>query len=290
MSFLIFAWTAAILYGLVNVIGKLTSKYAVENVWLFNFLYGLCSLLFTLPIVFANHVGIPNAWGNLSLAVLFNILFSFCYTIAIFSMDLSVMGPLFNFRTVFALLLGVLMLHETLSVTQSVLIGLIFLAGIFVSMDERLSIKSFFKKSTLNVLLMSLFLALSSIYINKSVAEIGYWETTLFVPLLSQLAFLTTIPFFWKELPKINEKQIGGVAAMALCLALGNFASIKAYASNVSISTAIEALPISMFIVFFLSRVKPDLLEKHSGKIYAIRFTAAFVMIIAALRLSGWGV
>jgi len=44
-----------------------------------------------------------------------------------------------------------------------------------------------------------------------------------------------------------------------------------------------------MFIVFILAVVKPGFLEKHTVKVYAIRFAAAFVMIGAALKLSGWG-
>lgn len=287
MSFLISAWLAALLYGLVNVVGKLTSKYAIQNIWLFNFLYGLFSLLFTIPLAISNHVGVPTSWGNLTLSAVFNVLFSIFYVLAIFNLDVSVMGSLFNFRTAFGLLLGVLVLKEVLSPIQLILIGVIFLAGMFVSLDEKFSLKSFFQKSILYGVLMSLFLAISSIFINKAVADAGYWETNLFNPLISQVLILGTIPFFIKDIKNINIKQTGGVAIMALCLAIGNIMANKAYATNISISTAIIALPISMVMVFFLAIVKPGFLEKHSIKVYIIRFAAAFVMILAALKLSG---
>lgn len=289
MSYLVFAWLAAFLYGLVNVVGKLTSKYAIKNIWLFNFLYGLFSLLFTLPLAIGNHVGVPTSWGNLVLSAVFNVLFSIFYVLAIFNLDVSVMGPLFNFRTAFGVLLGVLVLKEVLSLTQLILIGIVFLAGTFVSLDEKFSFKSFFQRSILYGVLMSFFLAISSIFINKAVADAGYWETNLFNPLISQVFLLGTIPLFIKEIKKINIKQIGGVTMMALCLAIGNIVANKAYAANVSISTAIIALPISMFVVFILAIVRPGFLEKHSVKVYVIRFAAAFVMIGAALKLSGWG-
>lgn len=134
---------------------------------------------------------------------------------------------------------------------------------------------------------MSFFLAISSIFINKAVAEAGYWETNLFNPLISQILILCTIPFFIKDIKNINIKHISGVAIMALCLAIGNIVANKAYAANISISTAIIALPISMILVFFLAIFKPGLLEKHSVRVYIIRFLAAFIMIGAALKLSG---
>lgn len=289
MSYLIFAWLATLLYGLVNVVGKLTSKYAIKNVWLFNFFYGFFSLLFTVPLALVNHVGIPISWGNLAMAAVFNVLFSVFYVLAIYNLDVSVMGPIFNFRTAFGVLLGVLVLKEVLSVTQIILIGIIFIAGMFVSLDEKFSIKSFFQRSILYGVLMSFFLAVSSIFINKAVAEVGYWETNLFVPLISQVLILVTVPLFVKEIIRVNIKQVLGVTLMALFMAGGNIVANKAYAANVSISTAIIALPTSMFIVFILALIKPGLLEKHTLKVYILRFGAASVMIGAALKLSGWG-
>lgn len=136
---------------------------------------------------------------------------------------------------------------------------------------------------------MSFFLALSSIFINKSVADTGYWQTNLFNPLISQAFILLTIPLFYKEIKLIKIKQVTGTAVMAFCVAIGNIFTNRAYTTNVSISTAIIALPMSMsmFIVFALSLFYPKLLEKHTLKVYVIRFVAAFIMIFAALKISG---
>ncbi|MFC1790338.1 hypothetical protein ACFLZP_02540 [Patescibacteria group bacterium] len=86
MSYLVFAWLVASLYGLVNVVGKLTSKYAISNIWLFNFFYGLFSLLFTILLALANNVVMPTAWVNLGLAAVFNTLFSVFYVLAIYNL------------------------------------------------------------------------------------------------------------------------------------------------------------------------------------------------------------
>ena len=287
MSFLIFSWLASFFYGLVNVFGKLTSKYAIRNIWLFNFLYGLFTILFTIPLALNSGVNMPSVCGNLTLSAIFNTLFSIFYVLAIYNLDVSVMGPLFNFRTAFGVIFGVLILKEVLTSIQIILIATIFIAGIFVSLDEKLSFKSFFKRPILYGILMSFFLALSSIFINKSVADTGYWQTNLFNPLISQGFILLTIPLFYKEIKLIKIKQVTGTAVMAFCVAIGNIFANRAYATNVSISTAIIALPMSMFIVFALSIFYPKLLEKHTLKVYAIRFIAAFIMIFAALKISG---
>ncbi len=118
-------------------------------------------------------------------------------------------------------------------------------------------------------------------------AEVGLWPTNLYTPLISQALILLTIPLFYKEIKSIKIKQVAGTALMAFCAALGNIFANRAYAINVSLSTAIIALPISMFIVFGLSVFQPKLLEKHSLKVYAIRFLAAFIMIGAALKITG---
>jgi drug/metabolite transporter (DMT)-like permease len=286
MNFLIFAWAATFFFGLVNVVGKLTSKYAIKNIWFFNFLHVLFPLLITIPLAVGNHVGFPTHWGNLILAGIFNALFNILFVLSIYHLDISILNPLFSFRTGFGTILAVLVLGETLNVTQILLIGLIFVAGMFVSLDEKFSIKSFFKKPIFYGLLMTFSLAIMSIFISKAVKEVGFWETNLYNPLIAQILMLFTIPLFIKEVKKTNRMQILGMAAMALFLALANILANKAYATNVSISTAIMAVPMSMIIVFILALVKPGLLEKHTLKVYAIRFAAAFTMIGSALLLS----
>lgn len=287
MNYLIFAWGATILYGFYNVLGKLTTKYAIKNIWLFSFLYGFCSLLFTLPIALYNHVGLPTAWVNLLLAATFNTLFTVFYALAISKLEVSVIVPLFNFRTAFGVILGSLILKEVIPGIQIVLIVVIIIAGIFSSLDEKLSFKSFFKLPILFGILMALSLALGSIFINKSVADAGYWETNLFIPVISVGLLLFTIPLFRNDIKTVGRKQIGSVAAMSLCLAIGDILANKAYSNNVAISTAIISLPISMIIVIALAVFKPNLLEKHTAKIYAIRFTALVIMILCALKISG---
>jgi ABC-type Na+ efflux pump permease subunit len=73
---------------------------------------------------------------------------------------------------------------------------------------------------------------------------------------------------------------------MSLAGTTGMLAANAAYAGNVGIASTVISLPFSMVIAFALSIFVPKLLEKHTMKIYAIRFSAAAVMIFSALKLS----
>jgi hypothetical protein len=65
-----------------------------------------------------------------------------------------------------------------------------------------------------------------------------------------------------------------------------NFALTSALAVNVGKTSVIMSIPFSMILAALFSVFAPKLLEKHTAKIYAIRFTAAAVMIYGAFQLS----
>ena len=97
---------------------------------------------------------------------------------------------------------------------------------------------------------------------------------------------LVTWPKFGKDFKKIGPKEFGATLLGALTGVVGILASNKAFASNIGVSAAIISLPISMIIAFLFSVFAPQLLEKHTLKVYFVRFAAATVMILAALKLN----
>lgn len=279
------AWTASIMYGFEAVIGKLISKHVVSNPWLFNFIWSLFILIGMVIAGFWFNLGFPKEWTYVILASLMYALAGTLYTFAIYKLDVSVIGPMFSFRTVMAVLMGALFLGEVLTSYQYFLIGIIFVFGILVSFDEKLSSKSFFNKWIV-VLFASMFgLVLLAMFIKKGVAINGYWDTTVWVAFLAQVWILPTIKFFKKDFSQTTSKQYGYMAIISVIGVIGTMASNLAYSKNVSLAAVIISLPISMVLAFLLSRFKPELLEKHTLKVYAIRFIAATVMIIAALNL-----
>lgn len=286
MSFVAFAWIASIVFGLEVLIGKLASKYEIRNPWLFNFAWSVFYFSFMLPFALANGVGLPTHWGNVLIAGFVSALFGILYIWAMFRLDVSVISPLFNFRTAFSAILGVALLGEQLSGVQWLLIGAIFVAGMFVSIDERLKLRSFLQWPIAVTIGSMFILSLFGYYTNKALADNGYWEVTLWILLLTTVFTLPTVPLFSADIRKTPVRAYSGVAVMGLFGVFGTIAANLAYKENISISSAIISLPLSMVFAFLLSRVAPSVLEKHTLRIYIIRFTAAAVMIGAALRLS----
>ncbi len=286
MSFYFFAWLASIFYAGEAIIGKLISKYTVKNPWLFNFVWSAMSLILISIPAFYYGVHWPQSWLPLILASIFYALGGLLYIIGIYYFDISSLSPLFNFRTVFAVILAALMLGEVLSVHQYILIAVTFVAGIFVTMDERFSFKSFFSWPMLIVMGDMIGLALMGVYIQRAVRVNDFWSVTFFLALLTVIYFLATIPLFRRDWKTLSLRQLPGIFWMALAGFVATLAANKAYSANVGISATIISLPLSMVGAFILSLFLPSLLEKHSHQVYLLRFAAAAVMFAAAIFLS----
>lgn len=286
MPFSIYAWGASLLFGLVGIVGKLTSKHQIANPWLFNFFWHLFIVALTIPIAVANRAALPTSWEAILPAAFFYALASIGYVLALQNLDVSVMMPLFNLRVVVSAILGALFLQEFYQFNEYLIMLVIVFAGFLVALDERFSIRSFFQKGIVVMFFEIIALSLMYIYMNKSVNTFGLWTATLWVQLIGQLMFLVTIPLFYKEVRTLKKAHVVSLFAMALFGTLGFLGENKAVASNVTITTIIVSFPISMVIAFLFSRFAPQLLEKHTLKVYAVRFAAAAVMIGATLYLT----
>ncbi len=73
---------------------------------------------------------------------------------------------------------------------------------------------------------------------------------------------------------------------MAAAGTLGTIAVNKAYQTNISITSVIISVPLSMIAAYVLSIFAPRLLEKHTQKVYLVRFAAAALMIVGAIQLT----
>jgi uncharacterized membrane protein len=285
-SYILFAWIAAFLLGVESILAKLTSKYAIKNPWLFNFVWNFIILLYTLGIALFYHIGWPRQWGNIIIAGTFYALSGMFYTWALYLLDVSVLAPLFNFRTVFSVLLGVWLLQQLLTTQQYMLIGIIFVSGLFVSFDEHFKLRSFFRMPILIAMIAMVVIAAYGIYINKAIAANGYWTAVIWAYVIAQVFLAFTWQKFGGDIGKISKKQLGALAIVSVAGTTGMLAANQAYTGNVGIASTIISLPFSMVIAFLFAVFAPTLLEKHTMKTYAIRFIAAGVMLAAALRLS----
>jgi len=285
MSIYLFAWVASVVSGIETIIIKLISKHSIDNPWLVNFFWTLFSLIFMIPIALWFGAKIPSHWIYILLGSVFYALASILYTISLYKLDVSTLAPLFSTRTAMSVIFAAVFLSEKLTLHQSLLIFVIFIFGIFVSIDEKFNIKSFFTRKILIALACMVSLVFSAACIKEANMTNSFWTVTLWITLLSQCWLLFTIPLFKKVVSKVNIKQYAGMAFAALFGMVYIVASNAAYSKNVGISSVIISLPLSMVIAFLFSVFAPELLEKHTAKVYLVRFVSAAIMILAALSL-----
>ena len=285
MPFLFYAWVSSFAYAFLAIFSKLTSKHVISNPWLLNFSWTFFSFVLLLPILATKDLTWPNEWLFLILASVCNAIWFILYAFSLYKLDVSVISPLYNFQNIFAIALSFIFLNEQISPFQLFLIALIFIAGMFVSLDEKFHIRSFFNKSVGILALGMFFLSLSRIFTNLTLRENGIWETTAGIFTFTLLALIPTFPLFKKDLKRLTVKQASPLLLMSISYVIGTVAAYEAFKENVGISSIIISLPLSLILIIILSRYKPDLLEKHTAKVYTIRFIATLIMIVSALML-----
>lgn len=286
MSYIVFAWLTSISYGVGSILGKIATRYHIDNPWLYNFVWGVFTLVFIVPFALYYHVGLPQDWNSMLWLSLANAVSGTLFVLAFFAVDLSVLSPLVILRVPMTALVGVLAYHESLGSYQWILIGIIFLAGIFVNVDEKFSLRALFSKK----ILLGLVWIVASTWFNSMIKYAsltnGFWEVSLWSNILGFILILTTWPLFSHDLFHTSCAKYKGIGLSSLLFTIGLLFSVKAFGENVSISTAIISLPLAMLFTIVLSFVSPKLLEKHANRVYAIRLAAAFAMFAAALGLS----
>ena len=287
MPYYVYAWLTNLFYGLGSIAGKLSSKHQLKNPWLLNFVLGLLVTASIVPLALFYHVQIPIHWGPILLAGLFCMLAGTFYILAMYQLDISVISPLYAFRSVFMVILGGLLFQERMTGMQLVYIGIIFVAGLVVSTEEHFTLRSFVRPGIGLAFLAILCSAIYSATLKNAMRYEGFWEVSLWNNLIAEVITLVTLPLFFKDMRKTPIHLYGGVFVTSIGYTLGALTQTMAYAQNIGLTSAILAVPVSMIMAFVFSIIAPKLLEKHTLKVYAMRFTAAAVMIIAALRLSG---
>lgn len=286
MPFYIYAWIGAIFGGFFVITAKLTSKHAISNPWLFNFLLSTAALLFMLPPAIYYHAVIPNNWTMIIVAAIFLTLTNIFYIFSNKSLDVSVFMPLYNFKNIFAVLIGIIFFGENIATNKLFFVGVIFIAGILTTMDEKFSLKSFFKATVAIGIATVFFNTLFNAFTKTVMLTNSLWTATLWVFILNFIFVIPTIPLFKKEIQKLDFSHVIPIGFLGLFDAIGITAANRAYQGNLGISSIIMSVPVSMVIAFLFSVFAPTLLEKHTLKIYAIRFVSTAIMIYAAVQLT----
>lgn len=282
----LYAWIASVSSGISPLVVKASSKSLIKNPWLFNILW----ISFGLPLVVILALflggGLPKDWLSITLLAISGALFYALYTLSLYKIDVTTMGPLFSLRTVFAVILGIVILNEKINFLGLGLIVAIVLMSPFAAYNESLKLKAFFQKYVLIAVAAMAFLGLDGFFTNVSVAKNGYATTLLWQDILTLILLLPTIRFAKIGAEQLNVKKLYPFILLGFTH-FGYLVSANlAYAHNLALSSVIVSLPLSMIFAYLLSRVFPKFLENHSAKVYVIRFSAATVMVGCAIWLS----
>lgn len=285
MSFQFFAWLSSISSGISILSTKITSKHLIKNPWHFNFLMMASISVVTICVSIYSGARFPAFLVPVVLAGITSGLISVAFVFAIYHLDISVLAPLFSFRTFFGLIFGTVLLHEVISRQDIFFILIIFVAGFFVTFDQKLKLRSFFQKGILYALCMTAGLGIFGVFVQIAIRENGFWTASCGISIVALITILPTV-LLAKEPLRITRMSLYAIAVITLFDTISRLASQKAYAENYTISQAIVSLPISMFFVFILSQIKPQFLESHPLSVYLVRFIAGGSMIYAAIQLS----
>ena len=285
MSFTLIVWLSALSFGLQTIIGKLTSKYSIQNPWLLTFFLSVFNLLLTAAIAVNFDISWPANYLPYISAGFFLAVGTVLLTYSIFKLDVTVISPLFALRTAFTAILSFVFLQEKFSGFEYLLILIIFICGMLVKLDENFSLKKITSDIWMGVLCM-LFLSLSNITIKYASVGGNYWQNTLWINIFSMLFLLFTLPKFYSDLRKTPVNKYLGALGYAITGGIGRLLSFFAIAINATVTTAITSLPTSMLITIPLAYIFPKLLEKHTTKVYVIRLVLAAIMVGCSIKLS----
>src|SRR3989344_3421365 len=164
-SYILLSFLAAVSFAIAAIFNKFASKHAIKERWSLLFYYYLTFTPFLLLIPFFTKIQIPSDnWLTLFLYSVFFFLGNICFFTAIFKTDASVFAPFFQLQAAFVAVLAFLFLGERFSLANYLWISLILAGAIIVSLDERMTLKTFFQKYILLIVLWQLFHAISNLY------------------------------------------------------------------------------------------------------------------------------
>ena len=220
------------------------------------------------------------------------------YLRAVQSDEASVVAPLFQFSTVFTLLLAWAFLHEVLSWAQLGGIGLILAGAVAVSAHGRSFLRQFKLRLLVLMLISTLILALSSVLFKFFAVETGFWSTTFWM-FVGEAIFgsgILCVPGRGREFLRLFRRSPGavlGINAANELINLGGglavrFASLLAPIALVSAISSTTTLFVFGFGViltqFFPGLGREDLSTRNLARKAVSAILVALGVLLASSR------
>lgn len=288
MSYIFFALLAAFFFAASFILNKIVANHQVKNP---DSLFTLTLWLISLNILFIPTITTPKFdFQALPHIVMYSITFVvgfYLMTKGIYSVDVSVLGPLFQLQSGFIAILAAVFLGERFPGYNYLLVACLVIGAMLVSVNERLNPKAFLSSGVLLIIAMQFLHAVSNIFVGFALKSIDFWSVVFFGQILN--AILVSIIALIRQ-PKLNypAKTIGTLYVRGFFQFLGAIFLFKAFQTNLSIAGALGLLaaPIVLVISILSSHFFPNLLEHHSRKVYAVRGIGLLIILFAAVTLS----
>jgi drug/metabolite transporter (DMT)-like permease len=193
---------------------------------------------------------------------------------------------LFQLQAVLIALLAYIFLNERFPIQNYLWATLLVAGSVLVSIDEKMSIKTFFKPGIILILVMQLFHAGSNLFIGFTLQNINFIQVSFWANLIIAISFF---PFILITKPKLKY-SLKNVSPVLLATTISNFGALflfKAFEENLTITSVIALLnaPLVFTISVLASKYLPTLIEHHSAKVYVIRGTGLIITLIAAYKI-----
>lgn len=288
-AFIVFSIISLCFFAASIIAFKITAKHSMPNPYAWFFWYFLIYFLLGLFLPFFSPIRVIPLDFKL---LLFNVPYMiaiyigiFCFSLSLYKLDVTTMGPLSNWGNVFTPLLAFFILGEKISSQNMPWLILIIFAGILASYNEKMKLKSFFNKYVYLYIIFVFCLSITRIASNRGTNAVGFWNFTFYEFFYGSIPLLLILPFIYKKI-KVGIKPILFLIPGVLLEFLGLLAAIKAFSYQVIIPNIIISIPLGSIIAFTLSRYNKNLLEYHTLKTYAVRFTGIFLITLGLIMIS----
>lgn len=289
MNYLFFAFLAAVCFAVGQILNKLLSKHSIDNKDTMMAYFMLSTFSFGVVLLPFVPLTIPSIEALKLIVVIAStvLLGYYSFFSGIFDTDASSFAPLFQLQAGLVGILAFIFLGERFPIQNYFWMGLLIIGAILVSIDEKMTIKSFFNKGMALILLMQVFHAIANLFVGFTLKQLTpiqilFWE--------NMMIGLICLVFILIKKPKMNLK-IAKAAPMFLSsfvIGIGIISIIRAFSENLTISSVIGLLsaPIVFVVSLLASKFSPTFLEHHPTKVYLIRGAGLLVILLGAYRIA----
>lgn len=287
--YILFSLLAAFSFAISQLASKFASKHEISNPWVLLVYSEVCFLpfLFLYPILFK--INFPST--GLIYIFLYALAFfigNIFYTRALYKLDISSIAPFFQLQTALIAIMAFVFLKEHFPLLNYFYITVMIVGSILISLDENMSLKSYFSLGVLLIVVQQVLHASSNIFAGFGVKLISQFTFLFWGDLLAALLVLTIIPFLGFSQLKVKFEQLKPLLLSGLFSTIGATSMFTAFQTNVTISSVLGLLsaPLVFILSVFASIFKPDLLEHHTKKVYLVRGIGILLILLGAIKLS----